>query len=214
MEARATTLPVEGLLMAALGDSGGPAAPATGANALDALVLKARSGDADAFEALMTATEARVLSVAWRMLGDRDRARDAAQDVYLRVFRSLRGYRPGGDFRGWIYRITVNVCRDHERRGRLFRWLLPLSRRDRPDPPEIPVRAGERVEERLLVERALKALPPRERAALVLRDLEGLTAEEAAAVLGSTAGTVRSQVASARQKLRLLLESERPGGAR
>ncbi len=213
MDARATTFPPEGLLMAALSDPGGPDAP-TGSDALDALALRARTGDTEAFESLMSATEARVLSVAWRMLGDRDRARDAAQDVYLRVFRSLRGYRPGGDFRGWIYRITVNVCRDHERRSRLFRWFLPLSRRDRPGPQEIPVRVEERVEERLLVEHALKALPPRERAALVLRDLEGLTAEEAAAVLGSSAGTVRSQVASARQKLRLLLGPERRGGAR
>src|SRR6266850_1953598 len=76
------------------------------------LVTRARAGDALAFERIMQATEQRVVSIAWRMLGNRDDARDATQEVYLRVFKYLRRFRAGEDFRGWLYRITINVCHD------------------------------------------------------------------------------------------------------
>src|SRR5918911_4301333 len=71
------------------------------------LVARARSGDARAFEQLMMATEQRVVAVAWRMLGDREDARDAAQEVYLRVFKYLARYDAAQDFHGWLYRITL-----------------------------------------------------------------------------------------------------------
>src|SRR6267378_2031664 len=80
------------------------------------LVTRACAGDALAFERIMLATEQRVVSIAWRMLGNRDDARDAAQDVYLRVFRYLARFRAGEDFRGWLYRITINVCHGFARK--------------------------------------------------------------------------------------------------
>src|SRR5712691_6151985 len=81
-----------------------------------ALVAQACAGDATAFERIMLATEQRVVSIAWRMLGNRDDARDAAQDVYLRVFKYLERFRAGEDFRGWLYRITINVWHDFARK--------------------------------------------------------------------------------------------------
>src|SRR5882724_7915783 len=80
------------------------------------LVTRACAGDALAFERIMLATEQRVVSIAWRMLGNRDDARDAAQDVYLRVFKYLARFRAGEDFRAWLYRITINVCHDFARK--------------------------------------------------------------------------------------------------
>src|SRR5437764_15453364 len=82
------------------------------------LVARARAGDEIAFERIMLATEQRVVSIAWRMLGNSDDAQDAAQEVYLRVFKYLSRFRTGEDFRGWLYRITINVCHDLTRRKR------------------------------------------------------------------------------------------------
>src|SRR6266851_4458779 len=85
------------------------------------LVARVLAGDTFAFEQIMLATEQRVVSIAWRMLGNRDDAREATQEVYLRVFRYLARFRAGEDFRGWLYRITINVCRDFARKRRLNR---------------------------------------------------------------------------------------------
>src|SRR3981081_1629445 len=83
------------------------------------LVARVRAGDTFAFEQIMLATEQRVVSIAWRMLGNRDDAREATQEVYLRVFKYLARFRAGEDFRGWLYRITINVCHDFTRKRRL-----------------------------------------------------------------------------------------------
>jgi RNA polymerase sigma-70 factor (ECF subfamily) len=173
-----------------------------GADALAALVERAREGDGRAFDRLMIETQERVVGLAWRMLGSREDARDAAQEVYLRVFRHLGRFRSEHDFHGWLYRITINVCRDAARRRR----RAPVSDAAIAEPGEPP-----EAEEALLgAERwsrlleALASLPPKERAALVLRDLEGLTSEQVARVLGSRPGTVRGQIASARMKMRSL----------
>ena len=177
-----------------------PEAPA--ADPLEALVRRIRTGDIDAFEGLMARTESRIFTLAWRILGDRELAKDAAQETYLRIFRSLEAYRLGERFEAWMVRIAVNVCYDLARK----RGPLPL-------PPEVleglttppsPHDAEETLllrQRRDLIRRALADLPEAERAALVLRDLEGYSTEETARVLGVRPVTVRSQVASARAKL-------------
>ena len=81
-------------------------------SALEALVAKAGEGDARAFDRLMIETQDRVLSVGWRLLGNREDARDAAQETFVRVYKSLARFRAGQDPMGWIYRIAVNVCKD------------------------------------------------------------------------------------------------------
>ena len=173
-----------------------------GIDALSALVERAREGDGRAFDRLMIETQEKVVGLAWRLLGSREDARDAAQEVYLRVFRHLNRFRAGQDFRGWLYRITVNVCRDAARRRR----RAPVSDAavaERGEPPEAEEALLDAERWSRLLE-ALASLPPKERAALVLRDLEGLTSEQVARVLGSRPGTVRGQIASARMKMRSL----------
>src|SRR5882672_7586698 len=98
-----------------------PPASVESADYFTVLVARARAGDELAFERMMLATEQRVVSIAWRMLGNRDDARDATQEVYLRVFKYLARFRPGEDFRGWLYRITINVCHDFARKKRSTR---------------------------------------------------------------------------------------------
>jgi len=187
-----------------------PPAPVESADYFAVLVARARAGDEIAFERIMLATEQRVLSIAWRMLGNRDDARDAAQDVYLRVFKYLARFRAGEDFRGWLYRITINVCHDFARK----KGVSGLAQFDQIDfvQESAALETGRRgadpeslalhEQQLALIRSALQSLPPKERAALVLRDLEGFSTEEVAQALGSRPVTVRSQVSSARAKIK------------
>src|SRR2546430_15011182 len=83
-----------------------------------ASIRAARSGDSHAFEQIMLATERRIASLAWHILGDAEEVKDALQETFLRVYRHLRSYDEKRDFFGWLYRISVNVCRDLESRRR------------------------------------------------------------------------------------------------
>jgi RNA polymerase sigma-70 factor (ECF subfamily) len=149
----------------------------------------------EAFEELVAAHQTLVLRTAYRLLGRVEDAQDASQEVFLRLFRNLR--RIEGDPRAWLYRVTVNVCRDHHR-GRKHVVELNVNLADAACDPERVLAMGER--KRLLME-GLHTLPERERAAVVLRDIEGLSTAETAAILGVEEVTVRSQISTARVKL-------------
>jgi RNA polymerase sigma-70 factor (ECF subfamily) len=175
--------------------------------ALAALVARAQQGDRAAFEDIMVLSQQRVTATAWRLLGDREDARDAAQEVFLKAYRHLGTFKAEGDLRGWLYRITVNVCHDLRRRRRGPHLVSLEAEAER---AALPASAGAgdaeaevlRDQRRALIGRALARLPEKERTALVLRDLEGLDTEDVARILGSSAVTVRSQVSRAREKVR------------
>src|SRR5437870_10566597 len=101
-----------------------------------ASIRAARSGDSHAFEQIMLATERRIASLAWRILGDAEEVKEALQETFLRLFRHLGRYDERRDFFGWLYRIAVNVCRDLEkRRRRTF-----LGRLEQTAPPPTALR--------------------------------------------------------------------------
>ena len=147
------------------------------------------------FEELVAAHQGLVLRTAYRLLGRMEDAQDAAQDVFLRLFRNLRKIE--GNPRSWLYRVTVNVCRDqHRRRRRVHELDANLA--DPAPGPEGTLALDQR--KRLLMQ-GLQILAERERAAVVLRDIEGLSTAETAAILGVEEVTVRSQISAARVKL-------------
>jgi RNA polymerase sigma-70 factor (ECF subfamily) len=156
---------------------------------------------------------ARVFRLAYRLTGNRHDAEDLTQDVFVRVFRSLDSYTPG-TFEGWLHRITTNLFLDGVRRKQRIRFdALP----DDPErvPGKMPSPATE-IDERLFdpdVQRALDALAPEFRAAVVLCDIEGLSYEEIAATLNIKLGTVRSRIHRGRAQLRAALADRTPGGA-
>jgi len=190
--------------------------PALPLSPLSALAARAQAGDDAAFDDLMRETEPRVLAIGWRLLGTRDLATDAAQETFLRAYRYLARFRPDRDFEAWICRIAVNVCRDLYRRSRSGAPSAPVSWETEREAGRVPEPSSAASSEAALLENersrlvldAIAQLPPREKAALVLRDLEGMTSERAARILGSTAGTIRSQVAAARLKLKRALEAK------
>jgi RNA polymerase sigma-70 factor (ECF subfamily) len=158
-------------------------------------VERAKAGDAAAFEALIDCYQRKVLSTAFRLLGNREDAQDAAQEVFLRVHKYLRGFRSDQDFAAWLYRIIVNVCRDHIRKREAGTLEALASGED--------VEANAiKSQQHAMIAEALDTLSTKERAALVLRDFEGLSTVEVARVLGSSQTTVRTQICSARAKIK------------
>lgn len=172
-------------------------------------VRQAQQGDAEAFEELVSLHERRVYGTAWRLLGRLEDAQDAAQEVFLRLYRSLSRIDPGRPLSPWLYRVTVNVCRDLGRgRQRRARWtgssveeLREETGVEPEDPLAGPERRAEAAQETRRLLELLGELPEKERTALVLRDVEGLSTAEVAEVLGSSPVTVRSQISRGRLKL-------------
>jgi RNA polymerase sigma-70 factor (ECF subfamily) len=165
------------------------------AGELTLAIVPAQRDAEQAFEDLVEAHRALVLRTAYRLLGRLEDAQDAAQEVFLRLFRQLRNIE--GDPKAWLYRVTINVCRDHYRRRKNV-VELHANFRDSALDPEGALALDQR--KRLLMH-GLQTLPARERAAIVLRDIEGLSTAQAAAILGVEEATVRSQIWSARVKL-------------
>src|SRR5689334_19679906 len=157
----------------------------------------------------------RVYRLAYRLTGDRHDAEDLTQEVFVRVFRSLDSYTPG-TFAGWLHRITTNLFLDQARRKQRIRFdALSEERADRlssnQPTPDIAY-TDQRFDDD--VERALQALPPDFRAAVVLCDVEGLTYEEIAEILGAKLGTVRSRIHRGRAMLREALAHRAPKSGR
>jgi RNA polymerase sigma-70 factor (ECF subfamily) len=168
----------------------------------DDLLVKAQAGDRAAFDRLMQLFERQVLATALRLMsGNLSDAQDAAQIVFLRMHKYLPRIRTGENLAGWLYRVTANVCLDELRRKSAFVPLddeLRVAFTSEADPE----RQFSEAERHAALVAGLRDLPAKERAAVVLRDIEGLETEEVARILGSSPATVRSQLRSARSKLR------------
>ncbi|TWG94142.1 RNA polymerase sigma-29 (SigE) subunit [Nocardioides sp. J9] len=157
----------------------------------------------------------RVYRLALRLTGNRHDAEDLTQEVFVRVFRSLHTYRPG-TFEGWLHRITTNLFLDQARRKQRIRFdALSDERAARlasaSPAPELAY-ADQTFDDD--VEAALAALPPDFRAAVVLCDIEGLSYEEIAEILGAKLGTVRSRIHRGRSLLRKALAHRAPAPGR
>lgn len=177
------------------------------------LIERAASGDTAAFEQIMIHSQQRVMSMTWRMLGNEADARDASQEVFLRVYKYLGRFKQDQDFFAWLYTITVNVCRDitkkrqqHGERFTSFTAGAGEETLDVLDNSESVDQTLVHTEQRELIARAMATLPDKERASIVLRDIEGLSTHEVAIILKSSSTTVRSQVSSARKKIKLYCE--------
>jgi RNA polymerase sigma-70 factor, ECF subfamily len=163
----------------------------------------ARAGDRAAFEQLVRQYERLVLVTALRMLGGMSDAQDASQEVFFKLYRNLRKVEAPG-LSSWLYRVTVNVCHDLQRKRGV---AVPVKEaEDFPDRGSDPHQLSAEAERRRVLALSLKMLPEKERTALILRDLQGLTTGEVARILGSSEATVRSQVSRARVKVKDFVE--------
>ena len=158
------------------------------------LLAAAQDGDVDAFEALVRRHQAAVFRVALRMLGSRADAQDATQETFVRAWRALPAFRRQSAVSTWLYRIVTRRCLDLITSRRLTAGLDELDFASDSD----PVQATEERERLRAVTRAIAALPGEQRAALVLREFEGLAYQEVADVLGTSLAAVKGRIHRAR----------------
>jgi RNA polymerase sigma-70 factor, ECF subfamily len=180
------------------------------------LVAAARVGDRDAFDELVRLTYADTYTLAYRLTGDEEDARDVVQEAYLRAYRGLKRFRGDAQFSTWMYRITANCAATHLGRHARHRHD-ELDEADavvdtHPDrDPQLRADADD-LRGRLRV--ALEALPPRLRAVVVLRDVYDLPHESIAAELGISETAAKVRLHRARNKLREQLFPRRDGESR
>lgn len=176
-----------------------------------ALIQRCAARDEDACAELVTEHQRMVYQLSLNLLGDHNEALDLSQEVFLRVFRTIQGFRGQSALRTWIYRIVVNQARNRQRwwrrRHRAQQVSLDEHIRDHGDVPargngESPDRlfGNKQLAERLRV--ALDHLPFDQKTAIVLREIDGLSYEEIGFSLGIAVGTVKSRLARAREALR------------
>lgn len=188
------------------------------------LLARAAGGDGDAFTALVERHQERMVGLCSRWLGDREEARDAAQEVFLKVFRHADRVEPRGRFFTWLYRIAINHCLNQVRRRRIARFFsfqgLSADRHPGGGPEEAafdPADDGPDAEAVLLARErwqrtreSLERLPESQRVVLLLARFEGLSGREIAETLGITEAAVESRLVRAMR--RLAPQEERASG--
>jgi RNA polymerase sigma-70 factor, ECF subfamily len=199
----AAGVPGNGVPAAGVPGDGVPGAgdPATEA----ALIAAAQAGDVAAFERLSGAYADRLFMLLLRLLGDRTEAEDVAQEVMLRAWRGIGHFQGRSSYFTWLYRIAVNeASRALDRRARRPASvpLGPQELRLPASPGGDPARQAEIRELRMALARALSELPPPLRTAIVLRDIEGLSTQEAAEVAGVGQAAFKSRLHQARLRVR------------
>jgi len=175
----------------------------------DRLIPLAAAGDRPAFQALVERHRSLVYRVAYQVAGNHHDAEDIAQDVFVKVFRSLDRFRQDARFSSWLYRITMNACLDHRRRrgpdasGHENDLVLASSANGEPGPEERAY-AGELGQ---VLQDAIDRLPPRQKLIFVMRHFEELKLGEIARNLGLAEGTVKRQLHAAVHRLRHILRA-------
>lgn len=175
------------------------------------LVERHRSGDAHAFDEVYERFGEMVYNLALRLSGNREEAADLTQEIFLRIYRHLGSFGGRSTLKTWIFRVALNHCRD--RLSRFSPAILPIEEgmedggTTLADPARSPEEMALAADDGRRVSAGLSLLPQVFREAVVLRDLEGLSYDEIAEVLGVRVGTVRSRIARGRDQLRSLLES-------
>jgi RNA polymerase sigma-70 factor (ECF subfamily) len=179
------------------------------------LLAGLRAGEEAAYETLISRFEHPIYNLVSRLTNDPGDAPDVVQEVFLKVFRNVQSFRGQSSLKTWIYRIAVNESRNHRRwfgRHRSQEIMLEAAPGEThgyldwlPDPARSPMELAIDHEREALIEAALAEINPHYRAALVLREIEGLSYEEIADILETSLGTVKSRILRGRDALRQLL---------
>lgn len=181
------------------------------------LVAQAAQGEREAFGMLVRRYQDRAFNLAYQLMRNRDDALDVAQEAFAKAFVSLASFKGEATFATWLHRIVVNLAIDTLRRkqrgeGRRYRDArgAPVGEEAAgPSGSEDPAAALESKQVRALLAQGIEALPPAQRAVLILREIEGMSYDEIARTVGCSPGTVMSRLFYGRRKLRQLLAARR-----
>lgn len=181
------------------------------------LINKAKKGDITAFEALIEDHQKRVYNIALRILNNSEDAYDAAQEVFIKVYKSIASFKGDSSFSTWIYRITKNVCLDEIRKRKKNKAISideeyeneegSMQKQiydDSPGPEEITERKIDKEQ----IYKAIELLSEQQKIVLVLRDIQGFSYEEIGKIIDCPEGTVKSRINRARKSLVELLRSK------
>lgn len=173
------------------------------------LVKRSQKGDARAFEQLVTMYQDRVYTLSYQLTGNHADAQDLAQEVFIKAYRALPGFRNEADFGTWLHRIAVNLSLNEKRKKKPEVSLDNPVQTEEGEMPRLVASDGESPEEayenkefRDMVRRALRELSAEHRAVLVLREMQGYSYDEIALMLDCSLGTVKSRISRARRALK------------
>ena len=181
----------------------------------DGLITELQAGSESAFDYLVSSYHASVYNLVYGILGDAADAADVTQDVFLRVFRGIRGFRRSSSLKTWLYRVSVRQALNHRRWcWRHHRLQISIDSDEQETNATLELRDLEATpyeqcaahEMQATVRRALAALPTVFRSVVILRDLEGLSYDEIAEVVEVSVGTVKSRILRGRRMLREILD--------
>ena len=173
------------------------------------------NGEMDSFDELVNRHKTRLFNLCFWFLGDYQEADDVCQDVFIKIYKSLKTFRFEASFTTWSYRITVNTCKNRSKSlgYRIKKWTAQIDAAEELPAAAIangsgnsnPHQALEKKERMEIIRQALNALAADKRAVAVLRDIEGLSYDDISIIMGLPVGTVKSRLARARNDLKNML---------
>lgn len=167
------------------------------------IIEKFKQGDERAFTELIQKHKDKVRNLVFLTLGDVDYVDDISQDVFINVYHKLKEFRFESKFTTWLYRITVNKCRDYLRKKKVRSIFVPIhdddyEKRGKTD--------NENFDLQKIVQKAILKLPDKLKTPLILRDIDGYSYQEIAEKLECEVGTIKSRIFRARETLKIILE--------
>ena len=179
-----------------------------------ALVRAIQAGDMAAFDQMVVKHKDKLFNMVYWFLGDYQEANDCSQEIFIKVFKSIKKFRSESSFSTWLYRIAINTCKNRLKSS-AYRWkkkTVPLenpesskdgnlSYKIHNDSPS-PANELEKKERLMMIQKAINALPQEQNRVIVLRDIQGLSYQKIVDLTGLNLGTVKSRLARARLELR------------
>lgn len=176
------------------------------------LIALIKKGDMSAFDEFTKMYQNRVVNIAYSLLSDREDALDAAQEVFIKIYRNVSGFRGDSSVSTWVFRITQNVCRDFLRKRKAAPTVQSIDNDDEDEPKleiadetDSPEQVSEKNERVRVLRRAISELEENQRTVLTLFDIEGMSYEEISCIVKCPIGTVKSRLYRARESLRKIL---------
>lgn len=179
------------------------------------LLLRIKEGDTDAFEEIVKLYQQKVCSTIFYMVKNENIVEDLAQEVFIKVYKNINKFNEESSLYTWIYRITMNVCIDEIKKEKKITYINPYIETEdgtvevqlEDESQKVEEILEKKLEKESLI-KAIKALPPEQRALIVLRDIRQFKYMEIAEMLNLNLGTVKSKINRARQCLKELLEKD------
>ncbi len=181
-------------------------------------INRAKEGDMEAFSYLVERYENKILNYCYRMVGNDTDAEDITQEVFVKLYRFIGSYAGQSAFSTWLYKIASNVCLDYLRKTKRHRGTVSINQQNSEgeefslsieDEGLTPYENAQLSEARLALSKAIQALGEDQRQVIILREVEGLSYDEIAAITGMATGTVKSRINRARLSLKKILEKDR-----